>query len=451
MDNVLDPLDQLTFDVERATGVASIPHPFWVYNRPVDIDGLRKFHHHLQRGWLPRCIEPSPLRFGRHRWISADGPSDIEIVATPRPRAELDAWLEEQATTPIDAEHGPGWHLAVLPFTDGGAAVSLAVSHCLADGVGLLETMANAADGRDAPISWPAAGSRRRWRALREDARQTVRDIPALGRGAVAAVRLARRARRDGAAPSTTPLRLPTGADEPLTPPMATVFVDADEWEDRAHALGGTSNALLAGLAAHLAQRMGRVTADGSVLMKMPVNGRAAGDTRANATSHLTITVDPAPATTDLREIRAAVKQALTSHQELRDDERAVLSFVPLLRLLPMRLVRLVDNTVVSSNIGVVNPAVTRPDGTDADLFASRLSHQGVTKALMHRLGGVLYVLSGTAQGQVFVSATVYQPGYTNSNEALRQDLSNALNDFSLTGTYIGAPPSHTSDEPARV
>jgi diacylglycerol O-acyltransferase len=53
----------------------------------------------------------------------------------------------------------------------------------------------------------------------------------------------------------------------------------------------------------------------------------------------------------------------------------------------------------------------------------------------------VLYVLSGTAQGQVFVSVTAYQPGYTNSNEALRQDLSNALNDFSLAGTYIGAPP----------
>jgi diacylglycerol O-acyltransferase / wax synthase len=44
MDNVLDPFDQLMFDVERATGVGLLPHPFWVYNRPVDIDGLRMFH-----------------------------------------------------------------------------------------------------------------------------------------------------------------------------------------------------------------------------------------------------------------------------------------------------------------------------------------------------------------------------------------------------------------------
>ncbi|OMC18385.1 wax ester/triacylglycerol synthase domain-containing protein [Mycobacterium sp. SP-6446] len=442
MDNVLDPLDQLTFDAERATGVVSLPHPFWVYDRPVDMDGLRKFHHHLQRGWLPRRIEPSRLRFGRHRWVSVDGFSDIEL-ATPRPRAELDAWLAEQACAPVDAEHGPPWHLGVLPFTDGGAAVSLVVSHCLADGVGLLSAMADAADGRANPSSWPAAGSRRRWRAMRQDARQTVRDIPAFGRAFAAAVRLARRARRKGAAatPATTPLRLPTRADESLTPPMTTIFVDADEWEARAHALGGTSNALLVGVAAQLAQRIGRVTADGSVLMKMPVNERTAGDTRANAVSHLTVTVDPAPATTDLREVRAAIKQALIDHHEMRDDERAVMSFVPLLRLLPKRLARLVDNTVVSSNLGAIDPAVVRPDGTPATLWASRVSHRGVTKALMHRLGGVLYVLSGIARGQVFISASVYQPGYANSNEALRQDLSEVLHDFSLAGTYIGDPP----------
>ncbi|KUI06200.1 hypothetical protein [Mycobacterium sp. IS-3022] len=444
MDNVLDPLDQFTFDAERATRVASIPHPFWVYNRPVDIEGLRKFQHHLQQGLLARRIQPSPLPFGRHRWVSAEGPSDIEIVATPRPREELDAWFEEQATTGIDPEHGPGWHLAVLPFTDGGAAVSMVISHCITDGIGLFTAIADAAEGRDAPISWPAAGSRRRWQALREDVRQTVRDIPALGRGAAAAVRLARRARREaaGAASASRPLRLRTGADEPLTPSVATIFVDAGEWDARARALGGTSSVLLAGLAAHLAQRMGRVTADGSALMKVLVNERVAGDTRANAISSLTVTVDPASATTDLREIRAAVKRAMASHQEMRDDERAVMSFVPLLGLLPKRLVRLFDNTVVSSSLGPVEPAVIRPDGTDADLFGARVSYPTVTKASMDSMGGVLYVLSATAQGRVSVTVTAYQPGYTNSNEALRQDLSAALNDFSLTGTYIGAVPN---------
>lgn len=442
MGNVLDPFDQLTFDAERATGVTSIPHPFWVYNRPVDLDGLREFNHHLRQGLLSRRIEPSPLPFGRHRWISADGPPEIEIVATPRPRAELDAWLEEQAARPIDAVHGPGWHLATLPFTDGGAAVSLTASHCLADGIGLLEAMADAADGRDARSSWPAE-SRRRWRRLREDARQTVRDMPDFGRGAAAAIRLARRVRRESAVTTQAnrPLRLPAVAEECLTPPTATAFIDATAWQDRAAALGGTSNTLLAGLSTRLGQRIGRVTADGSVLMKMPVNERVAGDTRANAVSNITVPIDPAPAATDLRGIRAAIKQALVRHGESRDDERAVLSLVPLLGLLPKRFARVVDNTVVVSNLGEVNPRVTSPDGTRADIWASRLSYRGVTEALMDSLGGVLYVLSGTALGRVFVSVSGYQPGYANSNEALRQDLLAVLADFDLAGTFIGAPP----------
>ena len=286
MGNVLDPLDQTMFDVGRATGVTSLVQGVWVYNRTIDIDGLRQFHDHLQRGRLSRRIERSPLPFGRHRWISPDGSSDIEIVAPARPREEFDAWLNEQANTPLDAEHGPGWHLAVLPFTDGGAGVSLVISHCLTDGVGLCEALADAALGRDDPISWPAAASRRRWQALREDARQTARDTPAIGRAVVAAVRLARRSRawcRSCHRAASTATDAARGADGPITLPTATVFVDADEWEARARSLGGTSNALLAGLAARFAQRVGRVTADGSVVLRMPVNERAAGDTRANA------------------------------------------------------------------------------------------------------------------------------------------------------------------------
>ena len=156
MSNVLDLVDQTIFRVERAAGVTNLIQCVWVYNRTVDIDGLRQFHHHLQHGPLSRRIERSPLPFGRHRWVSPSGQPELEIVATPRPREEFDAWLNEQANTPLDAEHGPGWHLAMLPFTDGGAGVSLVASHCLTDGVGLCEALADAAGGYDSAISWPA-------------------------------------------------------------------------------------------------------------------------------------------------------------------------------------------------------------------------------------------------------------------------------------------------------
>src|SRR6188472_4529030 len=152
MSNVLDLVDQTAFLGERATKATNLLQVVWVYNRAIDIDGLRDFHDQLRQGRLSRRIERSPLPFGRHRWVSPSDQPELEIVATPRPRAEFDAWLNEQANTPLDAEHGPGWHLAMLPFTDGGTGVSLVASHCLTDGVGLSEAVAAAACGDDNAI-----------------------------------------------------------------------------------------------------------------------------------------------------------------------------------------------------------------------------------------------------------------------------------------------------------
>jgi hypothetical protein len=192
-------------------------------------------------------------------------------------------------------------------------------------------------------------------------------------------------------------------------------------------------------LAARHAERVGRVTADGSVTPSIPVNERAAGDTRANAITNVDITVDPARAATDLREIRAATKQALIRHREVPDERWALLPLVP---LLPQRLTRRMvglatggTTNVVSSNLGVINPAAYRPDGTDADHFVMKSLYPGVTTAIMHRTGGVLAFLSGRVHQQVFVSVLAYQPGRPNSNEDLWRDLSSVLSDFSLNAT----------------
>ena len=91
--------------------------------------------------------------------------------------------------------------------------------------------------------------------------------------------------------------------------------------------------------------------------------------------------------------------------------------------------------SAVASNLGEVNPAAYRPDGTDADYFAIKSAVPGMTKALMHRTGGMLALLSGRVHGQIFVSVVAYQPGRPNSNDDLQRDLSSALSDFSLTAT----------------
>src|SRR6478672_8439632 len=229
MNNVLDLVDETIFRVERAAGVTNLIQCVWVYNRPVDMNGLRRFHDQLRQGRLSRRIERPPLPFGRHRWVSPSDQPELEIVATPRLRAQFDAWLDEQANTPLDAEHVPGWHLAVLPFTDGGAGVSLVASHCLTDGVGLCEAVADAASGRHDPINCPGAGSRRRWQALREDAHQTVGDMPAIGHAVAGAARFAGRnngADASATQPLTVPLVPPAEADKVVTLPTATVFLD---------------------------------------------------------------------------------------------------------------------------------------------------------------------------------------------------------------------------------
>jgi diacylglycerol O-acyltransferase / wax synthase len=446
MTNVLDLTDQTLFLGERATETTNVLQCIWVYDRAVDIEALREFHAHLGRGRLCRRIERSPLPFGRHRWVSPADSPDLEIVATPRPRSEIDSWCSEQADKRPDAEHGAGWHLAMLPFTDGGAVISLVVTHCLTDGVGLVEALADAAAGRDDAVNWPAAASRRRWRALRQDARQTLRDTKDVGRAVVAAARLARRS-RDSPDPAPEPTQRPappTGPDAGITLPVTTIFIDADEFDARARSLGGTGNALLAGFAAHLGRRVGRVAADGSVTVGMLVNERTPGDTRANAIANVDIAVDPVPVTTDLRGIRSAIKQGLARHQDEPDERWALLPLVP---LIPKRVFKRMlgvatgsSTTVVSTNLGAIDPDVNRPDGTDADHFAMKSLYPGVTKATMHRTNGALVVGAGRMRGRVFISILAYELGRTNSNDELRELISSALRDFSLTATTGWAP-----------
>lgn len=444
--NLLDLADQGIFLGERAAGTTALLQCVWVYNRSIDIDALKKFHEQLQRGLLSRCVERSPLPFGRHRWVTPMHLPAIEIVEVARPREALDTWLDEQAATPLDPERGPGWHLAALPLTDGGTGVSLVVSHCLADGLGLCEVLVDATSGRDELFSLPPAGARRRRRAVLEDARQSLRDAPAVSRALVATARFARQDRDRFR--STTPLAVPAPTG-PATPnaaqcecialPTTTIFVDADEWDARAKQLGGTSNSLLTGFAARLAQRRGRVTAGGSVALALPVSDRRPADTRANAVTNVDLIVDPGPVTTDLSRIRSAIKQALARHAEVPDGRTALLPLVPLLpRWLARRLLIVATGgptSVVASNLGAIDPATTRVDGTDADYFALQSLFPGVARSLVHRTGGRLALASGRVHGRVFISIIAYQQGRSNSNDELRRDVSGTLADFSLVGT----------------
>lgn len=442
VDNSLAYIDQASFLGLRALGQSTLVQCTWIYERPIDIDGLRRFHHNLRHGCLARRIERSPLPFGRHRWVSCRESSDVEIHGSARPRADVTAWVDERAQLPIDPEWGPGWHLGVLPLGNGGTAVSLVASHCVTDGVGLSLAIADAANGGMRDLGYPPPRSRTRTRALFEDARQTARAAPEVARACVATAKVARRARRDisrsGRSRSTSTPR-PHG-DHRVVVPAATVYIDLAAWDDRAKALGGTSNSLFAGCASKLGQRLGRVRpGDGAVTLAIPVSERTDDDTRANALSSVTVTADPTLATTDLRQIRSNIKHALVGSQEIRNELLATLALTPMVpkslaRRLAVVALGSADLPIGCSNLGELDPAVNRPDGTDADYVSIRLVEQGVKRNSLDRMAGQLFLASGRIHGKIFITVAAYQVGGKNSNNDLTELVSRALAEFELTG-----------------
>ena len=415
----------------------------WVYEHAVDIDGLRRFHRNFGYGLFGRLIERSPLPFGRHRWVSSLGPpSDIDIAECPRPRAELSDWVDERAQLPVDPELGPGWHLGVLPMTDGSSAVSLVLSHCLSDGIGALLAIVDAIKGNRRDLGYPPPRSRTRRSAVVSDLRQTARDAPEVARTIVTAAKLAFRRRheiaRSGASRPTTGVG--KAGDCNVVAPAIAIYIDLDDWDACADSRGGTSYSLVAGLAAKLGERLGRRrAADGAVTVHIPVSDRMPDDTRANAASLATVTVDPTRVTTDLTGARAEIKQALKTLREAPDE---TLQLLPLTPFIPKRAVKrgsdvvfgFDDLPVSCSNLGEVDSVMARVDGTDAEYVILRGVDRHVTRQYLERRGGLLTVLAGRIGGKISITVVAYQPGGQNTKPRLRELAAQTLAEFDLTG-----------------
>jgi hypothetical protein len=442
MDNRIAYMDQVPLLGLRALGYATLIQVTWIYDRAIDIDGLRRFQRNLGYGLLGRRIERSPLPFARDRWVLDRGPKDpeeIDIAATARARADISGWADERANLPIDPEFGPGWHLGVLPLDDGGSAVSLVVSHGVSDGVGLCLAIADAAEGRRRNLGYPPPGARTLTRAALQDARGTVAEVPALARALAAAVRLARRQRQDLASSVAAPRFPPApGADQPAALPILTAYLDAAEWDSRARSLGGTSNSLFAGLASRLGVRMGRVGDDGAITLSFPISERTEGDTRANALVRARVTIDPTGAASDLGEVRRTIKQALS---EQAANSAEFLAPLPIAAITPRWVARRTANLaqgtaerpVTCSNLGDLDPAANRPDGTDAAAMSIRMIEPGITKGRLDVMGGQLYLLLGRVREKMFFTISAYPVGAENSINELRELASRTFAEFGLT------------------
>lgn len=429
------------FAQHEAMGRKLVIQCVWVYEHPIDFDGVKRFHHNLGYGLLGRRIERSPLPFARHRWVLDRGPSDIDIADRARPRSELSDWVDERSQLPIDPERGPTWHLGVLPLTDGSTAVSLVVSHYLIDGLGLVVALVDAVSGSTRDLGYPPPRSRTRLRAVIQDARQTARDAPEVARALVVAAKLARH-RPHGIAQSSASrpaALLRSQSDDMVLVPGITIYADLDQWAARAQALGGLTNTLVAGFAAKLGERMGRRAGDGVVTLQLPVSDRAEGDTRANAMSFARVSIDPTQLTTDLRDARAAIKEALRSLRETPNEPPQILwlaSFTPKRALNRLADAMAIDPdlSVFYSNLGDVGSVVNRLDGTPAEYATARVTAQHETRQWLERMGGQMTVQSFRLPDRMVISVNAYQPGADNTKHALRELAARTLAEFELTG-----------------
>ena len=429
--------DEAAVRTMRATGRIQVMQCTWVYDHPIDFDGLRRFHQNFGGGLFGRRIERSPLPFGRYRWVSALGPQAPLDVAEPRPRAQIGDWLDERAQLPIDPENGPGWHLGVLPVTDGSTAVTVVASHCLGDGVGGVMVIADAIAGRRPDLGYPPPNSRTRRRAILRDARETASSLPEVARIVADAVKQLRGQNPDEASPAVSKPVVPDG-DKPIVPPTISVFVDLADWNARAEAVGGNSYSMLAGFAARLGERMGRCGADGDVTLLIAVNDRTEGDTRANAMSLATACVDPLPVTTDQSGVRGVIRQAFKT---MRDTPDETLKLLPLTPLVPKRLLKRVadgflasgDLPVSCSNLGDLPSDVTCVDGTEAEYIVFRGVDQGTTGQELEDAAGQLVLVSARVGGKVSIGITGYQAGEHNSKARLAELAAKTLAEFDLT------------------
>ncbi|WP_158015200.1 type I polyketide synthase [Mycobacterium basiliense] len=440
VDNRLADLDQTAFLALRAMH-GTLLQATWIYDRAVNVDGLRRFHRNLGHGLLGRRIERSPVPFARDHWVMSPVSAEIDIATTPRPRSEVSAWTDKRARLPIDPEWGPGWHLGVLPLEDGGTAVTLVASHAIVDAIAFGQAIAEAAEGRAHDLGYPQPKARTRRRALREDLRQSIKELPDVAHAVAAVARRARRDRKELNSSIKAAPRPPrtAGDDRTVEVPAVTAFVDLTEWDGRAKSIGGNSNSLVAGLACRLAVGMGRVLDDGTVTLRFPVSLRTDGDTRGNALTAVDVNVDPTHAAKNLGDIHVEITQAILSTMENPDDE--TLAPLPLAPLTPRWVARKLAAMasgggtlpITCSNIGDAPPSTNRPDGTDADYVYMRSVEPDITKSALEGMGGYVLLASGRFRGKISIRISAYLPGWSNTKDALRELVSRTFAEFDLT------------------
>ena len=228
-----------------------------------------------------------------------------------------------------------------------------------------------------------------------------------------------------------------------MSNPTTYLTIDHSTWDERAKSLGGTSGSLMCGFVAKLAQQLGWASpVSGTVRLGMPVSERSESDFRANALSGIEILLDPAQAAESLGEIRAKIKISLA---EFKDKPHPLVRRIPLLLAFPNAALRKILESppnqspplVTNSSLGELDPSIMEPDGTMANNFFMRLATPGAPGLDLAFKHDHLYVVSGHANGKLFLCVNAYSPSKKNSQLDIKTAIATVLAQFGLDGTIL--------------
>lgn len=419
----------------------------WLYDRPVDMDELAAFHGRLQRGRLGRVAAPALRYLGAagDRWTSRAEFAPLAVEPSPIERCRVNEWVSERADEDLVSYGGPGWRLAVAEVDDGGAVVSLVVSHVLVDALAMCQAVAEAVT--DTGPNWSFASDRYgRFRLAVVDAGAAIRQLVRAAAGHLTLlveswVQAVTGKQQETAWPARA--EVPDGGFELAPIVRLTVRVDAEQWREASAARGGTPTTLCAAMMADLAVAFGRVDVEGQVGLILPVSMRTdSDDERANMQSSAYIVIADDNRTEDLKPLRAQMKKGF---QRSPAQYRAYRLGWPMVGVFPRPRAQYSRRTppppdlvaTVCSVAGEVDPMVSRIDGDRAASVAVGLVwHHDRDLEASTAAGGMLRGLMTTVDGELAVRLTALHPSVPLSVDELRSAVTKVLGGYGLTPTF---------------
>ncbi|WP_210493614.1 hypothetical protein [Patulibacter sp. SYSU D01012] len=217
---------------------------------------------------LGRRLRAPRVPGARPRWQLATEAPPVALAPPADAADEVRRWLDDELSVAHDPQHGAGWRLAAVPGADGRTTVALGMSHLYGTGRDVATTLYGGLDPVD-PATLPAGPPPLVAEAL-DAAGRVARGARGTAALAGEAALLPWRRRRDGA---LSTLGRALGAMRDRDPSRgrgsrrrvgAIATVDADAWDARARALGGTPTSLQVAAVANLV-REARAARGGAV------------------------------------------------------------------------------------------------------------------------------------------------------------------------------------------